>query len=199
MGIRWYPMGPKWHKSEDVKKQIFKPQKILIFNININILTILISILILILGFEKFWYWFWYWGWENFDIDIDFDIEEIVWRILILILILKTKFLKILILILNKNLILCHVWLGWPLFPTVQTYPRFRTVLESSWVIFGVMYLLSLLMAMMATTLIKRPAARFALTLNFWCKGSIPSRQPVSGASTLDVFCENTEMHNSVY
>ena len=31
MGIRWYPMGPKWHKLEDVKKQIFKPQKILIF------------------------------------------------------------------------------------------------------------------------------------------------------------------------
>ena len=109
MGIRWYPMGPRWHKLEDVKKQIFKPQNFLIFNININILTILISILILILGFENFWYWFWYWGWENFDIDIDFDIEEIVWRILILILILKTKFLKILILILNKNLILCHV------------------------------------------------------------------------------------------
>ena len=109
MGIRWYPMGPKWHNSEEDKNQIFKPQKILIFNININILRILILILILILGFEKFWYWFWYWGWENFDIDIDFDIEEIFWRILILILILKTKFLKILILILNKNLILCHV------------------------------------------------------------------------------------------
>ena len=54
MGIRWYPMGPKWHKSEEVKNQIFKPQKILIFNININILRILILILILILGFEKF-------------------------------------------------------------------------------------------------------------------------------------------------
>ena len=54
MGIRWYPMGPKWHKSEVVKNQIFKPQKILIFNININILRILILILILILGFENF-------------------------------------------------------------------------------------------------------------------------------------------------
>ena len=105
-GIPWVPSGI----SQKMLKQIFKPPKILIFNININILTILILILILILGFEKFWYWFWYWGWENFDIDIDFDIEEIVWRILILILILKTKFLKILILILNKNLILCHVW-----------------------------------------------------------------------------------------
>ena len=107
-GIPWVPSGI----SQKMLKQIFKPQKILIFNININILRILILILILILGFEKFWYWFWYWGWENFDIDIDFDIEEIVWRILILILILKTKFLKILILILNKNLILCHVWLS---------------------------------------------------------------------------------------
>ena len=73
MGIRWYPMGPKWHKLEDVKKQIFKPQKILIFNININILTILISIFILILGLKNF--------------DIDFDIEG--GKILILILILK--------------------------------------------------------------------------------------------------------------
>ena len=53
MGIRWNPMGPKWHKSEEVKNQIFKPQNILIFNINTNILTILILILILILGFEK--------------------------------------------------------------------------------------------------------------------------------------------------
>merc|ERR1712242_479403 len=45
MGIRWNPMGPKRHKSEEVKNQIFKPQNILIFNINTNILTILILIL----------------------------------------------------------------------------------------------------------------------------------------------------------
>ena len=49
-----HAMGPKWHKSDDVKNQIYKPQKILIFDMNINILTILILILILILGFEKF-------------------------------------------------------------------------------------------------------------------------------------------------
>ena len=110
MGIRWCPMGPRWHKSQRrLKTKFLSPQKFW-FSISISI-------------FWQYWFWFWYWFWiiqnfdidfdiengKNFDIDIDFDIEEFFWRILILILILKTHFQKILILILNENFILSHV------------------------------------------------------------------------------------------
>ena len=89
MGIRWYPIGPKWHKSEDVKKQIFKPHKNfdfqyqyqyfddidIDFDIDSGFWKFLILILILRVGKFWYWYWFWYWKsfWKNFDIDIDFE------------------------------------------------------------------------------------------------------------------------------
>ena len=27
IGIRWHPMGPKWHESEDVKNRLLSPPK----------------------------------------------------------------------------------------------------------------------------------------------------------------------------
>ena len=27
MSIRWHPMGPKWHETEDVKNKLLSPQK----------------------------------------------------------------------------------------------------------------------------------------------------------------------------
>ena len=89
MGIRWCPMGPRWHKSQRRLKTKFLSPKKFWFSISISIFwqywywfwycfwILKILILILILRMGKFWYWYWFWYWriflKNFDIDFDFE------------------------------------------------------------------------------------------------------------------------------
>ena len=73
----------------------------------------------------------------------------------------------------------------------------FRTVSESSWMIPGVMNFLSLYIARLTKTLMRKLAATLAFKLNFWWRGSMPSTQFANGVSASDPLTENTVIQNS--